>query len=161
MPAAAVVEVAAVAGADFPVPVAHEWDRSVTVEDPAAAARAIHGRSRVARISGVRQRVALVIGVLPALTAEANGRMPKLRVAQSGRIHGIHVQPIARIPEEKSELTGRIHALAVKQIDRILAVIDRVIEVIVVMIGRIPEVIGGKRARIAGRTAAIIMMVTI
>ena len=69
MPAVGVVEdvaAADVAGA-FPGPVAHGWDRSVTVEVPAAAARAIHDQVRVARISGVRQRVALVIGVLPAL----------------------------------------------------------------------------------------------
>ena len=57
MPAVGVaVEVAGVAvgvaGAAFPVPVAHGWDRSVTVEVPAAGV--IHGRVRVARVDRVR-----------------------------------------------------------------------------------------------------------
>ena len=150
MPAVGVaVDVAGVAGAAFPVPVAHGWDRSVIVEVPAAAARVIHGRVRVVQVSGARQRAAPVISVLPALTAEAKRRMPKLRVAPGGRIHG-----------KPAELIGRTPALRSRVNAPVVAMIGKVNAVIIVTIDRIPEAIAGKMARIAGKTAEIISMAT-
>ena len=78
-----------------------------------------------------------------------------------GALPGVIAEHKGRIPEEKSKLTSRIHALTVKQIDRILAVIARMIVLKNVMTGRIPEVIGGKMALIADKTAARITMAAI
>jgi hypothetical protein len=133
------------AGVVFPGPAVHGWDRSATVEVPAAAAGAIHDQGRVARISGVRQRVALVISVLPALTAEAKRKMPKLRIAPGGRIHGKPAELIGRTPA----LTSRVNA-------PVIAMIDKVNAVIIVMIGRIIEVIAGKMAVTAAMIGGII-----
>ena len=142
---AVAVDVAAGVGVGaFPGPVAHRWDRSVTVEVPEAAA-AIHDRSRIVQVSGVRQRVAPVISVLPALTAEAKRRMPKLRVAPGGRIHGKPAELIGRTPA----LTSRVNAPAIAMIGRVNAVIN-------VMIGRIIEVIAGKMALTAAMIGGII-----
>ena len=139
-----------VVGVVFPGPVAHGWDRSVTVGAHAAEAAAIHDQGRVVAVSGVRQRDAPATGVLPVLTPGVNRKMPGLTPAQDGRIRG-----------RQAKLTGRTPALRGRMNAPVAAMNDRVNAMIAVATGRIIEVIAGKKDPNAGKTAAIISTVMV